>query len=82
MWKSSSFHLLKGTKELLPNEDFGIIYADSENFVETLSVSLQNKEKLNELGMRGYAYVKENHDWSILSNNLLNKFKKTIKDKC
>lgn len=71
---------LKGTKELLPNEDFGIIYSTSEKFVETLANLIQDKKKLNELGKRGYAYVKENHNWDVLSKKLIDEFEKVIKE--
>ena len=70
---------LYGTKELLPNENYGILYSKSNNFVETLANSLQDKNKLEELSKLGYSYVKENHDWEVLTDKLLEKFQVTIK---
>ena len=70
---------LRGTKELLPNEGYGIIYSESNNFVETLSNFLQDKNKLEKLGNLGYSYVKEIHDWEILTDKLLEKFQVIIK---
>ncbi len=70
---------LSGTKEILPNEDFGIVYAETQNFVDVLLDLLQNKEKLNRLGEKGYSYVKENHDWENLSKQLLEEFQNVIK---
>ncbi|MDC0523643.1 glycosyltransferase, partial [Nitrosopumilus sp.] len=37
---------LSGTKELLPDEKFGILYSNSDNFVNTLSTLLLDKNKL------------------------------------
>ena len=38
---------LEGTKELLPNEDYGIVYSSSKNFVKTISELMLNEKKLN-----------------------------------
>ena len=65
---------LKGTMELLPQEDFGIIYSPFDKFVENLSNLLDNEEKLEELGNKGLDYVVKNHDWNILADLLLEKF--------
>ena len=70
---------LKGTKELLPNEDYGIVYSTSDNFVNTISELLLNDQKLHDLGKKAYAYVTKNHDWKILSENILKEFEKLIK---
>lgn len=69
---------LKGTVELLPNENFGIVYATSDIFVEKLIELLSDKEKLVDLGKKGYAYVKRNYDWDSLSNKLIQKFENLI----
>lgn len=69
---------LKGTKELLPTEDFGIFYETSDNFVETLSNLLTDTTKLYEMGKRGYSYVKEYHNWDVLADKMLTKFEDLI----
>ena len=71
---------LKGTVEILPDESFGITYATQNDFVEKLSELLSNEIKLDELGKQGYDYVIQNHDWDILSNNIIEKFK-SVKSK-
>jgi glycosyltransferase involved in cell wall biosynthesis len=71
---------LKGTVEILPNESFGIIYAEQNNFVEKLSELLSDETKLEKLGKQGYDYVIQNHDWDILSNKIIEKFE-SVKSK-
>lgn len=66
---------LKGTVELLPNENFGITYSTPENFIKNMVNLLLNEKKMKELGENGYIYVKMNHDWDKLSEKLLQKFK-------
>ncbi len=65
---------LSGTKELLPDEKYGILYSDSQNFAKTLSTLLLDKNRLNQLGKQALDYAHKNHDWKILSEKLLNKF--------
>lgn len=65
---------LEGTLEVLPNEEFGIVYSDSEFFIKKLSDLLENKIKLKELGMKAYDYAQKNHDWDILTEQLISKF--------
>ena len=65
---------LSGTKELLPNEKFGILYSNSDNFVNTLSTLLLDKNKLKQLGEQAFDYAQKNHNWNILSKQLLQKF--------
>ena len=69
---------LKGTMELLSEEDFGIIYSPFDTFVENLSNLLDNTEKLEELGNKGLDYVVKNHDWNILADSLLKKFESIV----
>jgi len=69
---------LKGTVEILPDETFGIVYASQNNFVEKLSELLSDEVKLSKLGQRGYDYVIKNHDWSILSKKMIEKFESVI----
>jgi glycosyltransferase involved in cell wall biosynthesis len=65
---------LSGTKELLPDEKYGILYSDSQNFAKTLSTLLLDKNRLNQLGKQALDYAHKHHDWKILSEKLLNKF--------
>jgi len=69
---------LKGTTELLPNDDFGINYSSCEKFLETLLNLLKNTEKLEKLGNAGFEYTKNHHDWDILSDKLIKKFESLI----
>ena len=72
---------LSGTKEVLPDETYGIVYSNSNQFVQTISDLLMNSERLAELGNNGYVYTKNNHDWNILSSKLEQLFKKLIIEK-
>ena len=65
---------LDGTIELLPNENFGIVYSNSQDFAKTLSNWLLNKNKLKILEKNALEYVLKNHDWKVLTSQLLNKF--------
>ena len=69
---------LKGTMDLLPKEDFGIIYSPYDSFVESLTDILANTEKLEELGNKGLDYVIKNHDWNILADSLLKKLQNLV----
>jgi glycosyltransferase involved in cell wall biosynthesis len=70
---------LKGTVKLLPNENYGIIYSQQDDFINSLIQLLEDNEKLIELGNKGFSYVKENHYWDNLVNKLLVMFDETIK---
>ena len=72
---------LKGTMDLLPKEDFGIIYSTYDSFVESLSDLLDNTEELKELGTRGLDYVIKNHDWNIVADSLLKKLQNLVDNK-
>lgn len=65
---------LAGTKELLSDEKYGILYSSSEDFAKTLSTLLLNKDRLKQLGKQACEYAQKNHDWKILSDQLLGKF--------
>ena len=67
--------------DLLPKEDFGIIYSSYDSFVESLTDLLVNTEKLDELGNKGLDYVIKNHDWDILADSLLKKFENLVDNK-
>ena len=64
---------LDGTKEILPDENYGIVYAESDEFVNVISKLILDKLYLQRLGRNGHKYVIENHDWSILSVELIKK---------
>ncbi len=67
---------LSGTKELLPDESFGIFYSSSKTFYDDMLKLLKDREILEKMSNRGYRYVCENHDWKILSEKLIKIFKK------
>ncbi|MBS3923056.1 MAG: glycosyltransferase [Nitrosarchaeum sp.] len=71
---------LSGTKEMLPDEKYGIIYSELEDFVITLPTLLLNKDRLERLGKQASEYVHKNHDWEILSEQLLVKFESLVKE--
>jgi glycosyltransferase involved in cell wall biosynthesis len=64
---------LNGTKEILLDENFGVIYATGNNFVEKLVSTLKNKEEMEKIGTAGYSYVTKHHDWKKLSTQVLEK---------
>jgi glycosyltransferase involved in cell wall biosynthesis len=64
---------LDGTKEILPDEDYGIVYAESKDFVNVLSKLILDLSYLERLGKNGHKYVIKNHDWSVLSVELIEK---------
>jgi glycosyltransferase involved in cell wall biosynthesis len=70
---------LSGTQELLPDETFGILYTTSEFFIKSISSLLLEKDRLKKLGEQACEYAQKNHDWQILSNQLLEKFEFLIK---
>jgi len=70
---------LKGTVDLLPPENFGIIYSPYDLFTENLSNLLSDTKKLNKLGNKGLDFLIKNHDWNILADSLLKKFENLIK---
>ncbi len=72
---------LKGTKELLPDEEFGVKYAPTENFVQSLEKLLENQNKLDDWGEKGYCHVKEFYNWTVLAKELLEKCKEIVKDR-
>jgi len=70
---------LAGTKELLPDEKYGILYSTSENFAKTISTLLLDKNRLKQVGRQACEYAQKNHDWEILSDQLVEKFESIIK---
>ena len=69
---------LTGTKELLPSNNYGIIYSELADFHQTIIDLLSDTVYLSKLAKEGYTYSHENHDWSVLSNILISKFEKLI----
>jgi len=69
---------LTGTKELLPSNNYGIIYSELTDFHQTIIDLLSDMVYLSKLAKEGYTYSHENHDWSVLSNILISKFEKLI----
>ena len=45
---------LKGTVELLPNENYGIVYSQLDDFISSIEKLLQNKAHLDKLGENGF----------------------------
>ena len=70
---------LSGTKELLPDESFGILYSTSKDFTKILSTLLSDKDRLKQLGKQAYEYVQKSHNWDILSEQLIEKFELLVK---
>ncbi len=70
---------LNGTKELLPDESFGILYSTSKDFTKILSTLLSDKDRLKQLGKQAYEYVQKNHNWDMLSEQLIEKFELFVK---
>jgi len=66
---------LNGTKEVLLNEKYGIIYSSQKKFVSKLLEMLDNELRLKEIGKNGFEYVTKNHDWNILSKKMIEKLK-------
>ena len=72
---------LKGTVELLPNENYGIVYSQLDDFISSIEKLLQNKTQLDKLGENGFSYVKKNHYWDSLADQLIKIFDNLIKNK-
>ena len=71
---------LKGTVELLPNENYGIVYSQLDDFISSIEKLLQNKTQLDKLGENGFSYVKKNHYWDSLADQLIKIFDNLIKN--
>ena len=71
---------LKGTVELLPNENYGIVYSQLDDFISSIEKLLQNKAHLDKLGENGFSYVKKNHYWDSLADQLIKIFDNLIKN--
>ena len=71
---------LKGTVELFPNENYGIVYSQLDDFISSIEKLLQNKAHLDKLGENGFSYVKKNHYWDSLADQLIKIFDNLIKN--
>jgi len=71
---------LKGTVELLPNENYGIVYSQLDDFISSIEKLLQNKTQLDKLGENGFSYIKKNHYWDSLADQLIKIFDNLIKN--
>jgi glycosyltransferase involved in cell wall biosynthesis len=69
---------LLGTKELLPSENYGIVYSELIDFPNTIIDLLFDVNHLSDLSEHGYDYSHKNHDWSVLSDTLISKLEKLI----
>ena len=67
---------LNGTKEILLDEKFGIMYSSQEEFVMKIAEILKHPSKLEQISENGFKYVTNNHDWGKLSLQLIEKFEK------
>ena len=61
---------LPGMKAIIPNEDYGVIYSDIDEFAENTIKLLRDDKRRREVGERGYKYAKKNHDWSGIAQRL------------
>ncbi len=55
---------------ILPNEDYGVIYSNIDEFVQNTLNLLKNDEKMRVIGEKGQAYVKKNHNWDEIAQRL------------
>lgn len=65
---------LDGTLELMPPNDYGVVYSDLDNFSKSIVELYTNNDKLSSLGKSGYDFVHDNHDWKSLTKKLISKF--------
>ncbi len=72
---------LHGTVELLPDENYGIIYSDLSNFANSIIDLLHDTKKLDKLAENGFNHVQKHHSWNMLSDNLLLIFNELISKK-
>ena len=61
---------LPGMKAIVPNEDYGVIYSDIDDFAENTVKLLNDDEKMRAMGENGLAYVKKKHDWYDIAQRL------------
>lgn len=73
---------LDGTLELMPPNDYGVVYSNLENFPERIIEFSKNIANLSHLGTLGYDFVHENHDWENLTTKLIEKFQNLKDESC
>ena len=61
---------LPGMKAIIPNEDYGVIYSDIDEFAEDTVKLLKDDEKIRAVGEKGLMYVKKKHDWNEIAQRL------------
>ena len=61
---------LPGMKAIMPNEDYGVIYSDIDEFAENTVKLLKADEKIRAVGEKGLIYVKKNHEWNEIAQKL------------
>jgi glycosyltransferase involved in cell wall biosynthesis len=71
---------LKGTLELLPNENFGIVYSEQFSFINSIVSLLKDENKLIKLGNNGFHHIKENYYWDNLIDELFIIFDNVVKN--
>jgi glycosyltransferase involved in cell wall biosynthesis len=61
---------LPGMKAIIPNEDYGVIYSDIDEFAENTVKLLRDDEKMRNIGEKGMTYVKKKHGWNEIAQRL------------
>ena len=61
---------LPGMKAILPNEDYGVVYSDIDEFAENTVKILKDDKKMRAIGEKGLVYAKKNHDWNGIAQKL------------
>ena len=72
---------LKGTIELLPDDNYGIVYSPLINYSEMIVNLLSNSIYLKKIAENGYKIIQQLFDWELLSGELLNEFKYIVDKK-
>jgi glycosyltransferase involved in cell wall biosynthesis len=61
---------LPGMVAILPDERYGVIYSDIDDFAENTVKLLKDDEKIRTVGEKGLRYVKKKHDWNEIAQKL------------
>jgi len=67
---------LKGMKSLLPNENYGVVYSDIDEFTQNTITLLNDSGYARSIGWNGYQYCIENND----RYKIVRKFEKILKE--
>ena len=67
-----------GIPELMKNNETGFLVekGNSNELIEKISFLLENKEKMNEMGIAGRKFVEENFSWEKIANEFVNILKR------